>query len=601
MRSATRVACALAVVVVLFAVGTSCAATGGAGLALRSLSSSIGDDRVVLRQHTAVLGVAASSRHVFALTTRGLLAYDRVFARWSAPSSQVDEDLALAGVTQLRAAVLAADPIEEAVWIGVPGAVVLYRAQTGQVLRVTVVGQPEVIAFARGDADAYVRASGQWLRISRAGFATPLPGGIGTLALTIPPQLGEVYERHPALRGQLAFLLRDEFSGAIGAASVTAGTLSPDQSGEVWIGTRSDGLWRVDANFLRAEPLRYGVLDEMIGAVAIGEDGVWSGGQAVVRDGGLSFASRELRQFTWLGGGTQPVFDGRRTTALSIRGNVLWTGTDRGVVRVRLGETGDGNRDAGTRDAGIRGVGTRDVGSGTTQWGTLHGLPSERVTALVPRDEGAWVGTTRGLAFIHDTSPSSAGRGEAIAVALAGAPVRALVLSSGTLLIGSTDGVYAMSATPPSAGEVRETVRRLLPSLPAFRRPIDALAWSDSVLLVVTDQRAHLLPLRNVVGATGAIDSASLEGMRTHAAVPDHELAAVGPVVAAAVDGRAVWIAGARGLLAFARDAGVLRVLYAGQTLPENITALALDGEWAWVGTNNGLVRLRRARDGGLP
>jgi len=562
---------------VMVAAVSSCATTGVPGGAMRSRTVGT-DDRVVVRCHTDVLGVAASTRLVYVLSTRGLLLYDRVLSRWRAPSSRVDDDLELAGVARLRNAVLAADPMEEAVWIGVPGALVLYRAQIEQVQRITVVGQPELIAFARGDTDAYVRASGQWLRISRAGFVTPLVGGIGNVTLVWPPQLGDVYQQYPALRGQLPFLLRDESAPAGGFASVTSGTLSPDQSSDVWIGTRNDGLWRVDANFMHAERLRYGVLDDMIGAVAPGGEGVWTAGQGSARGGGLTFVHNDLQRFTWIDGGASAAFAGVRTTALAVRASRVWAGTDRGVVRVQLGAP-----------------------TGVTAWGALHGLPSDVVSAIVPRDNGAWVATSRGLAFIRDTSSNLSVRTDAIPVALVGQPVRSLLLVADTLLIGANDGLYVLSAREPLPDGGGMTPRRVWSAQPALDRPVQALATSDSLLLVVTDRRAVILSLREVIRPSIRPERGSVDSVLSRELISERDLASVGTVVAAAMDERSIWIAGSRGVLALARDGGVLRVLSVGTELPGDVTALALDDEWAWVGTNNGLVRVRRARAGGLP
>lgn len=567
--------------VVLVAAVSSCATTGAPGGAMRSRTVGT-DDRVVVRRHTDVLAVAASTRLVFALSTQGLLVYDRVLARWRAPSTRVHDDLELAGVTQLRTAVLAADPIEEAVWIGVPGAVVLYRAQVEQVQRIAVVGQPELIAFARGGGDAYVRASGQWLRISRAGFVMPLADGIGNVPLVQPPRLGDVYEQYPALRGQLPFLLRDDVAPAGGFASVTSGTLSPDQSSEAWIGTRSEGLWRVDANFMRAERLRYGLLDDMIGAVALGGGGVWTAGQGLTRGGGLTFVRNDLQRFAWVDGGASAVFAGVRATALAVRASRVWSGTDRGVVRVHLNATPDA---------------TPEV----TRWGALHGLPSELVTAIVPRDNGAWVATSRGLAFILDTSTNRSVRTDAITVAFVGQPVRSLLRVAETLLIGTNDGVYILAAREPVGDGGRAPPRRVLSTQPALGRPVQALASSDSLLLIVTDRRAIVLSLREAIGPARPPARGSVDSLVSRELIPERELAIVGTVVAAAMDARSIWIAGTRGVLAMARDGGVLRVISVGSELPGDVTALALDDEWAWVGTNNGLVRVRRAREGGLP
>ncbi len=570
---------------------TACATSGSAGGVIRS--SGIGaDDRLVIRRHTDVMGVAASPRHVFALTTQGLVVYDRVFGRWRTPPARVDDDLRLAGVDQLRLPVLAADPIEDAVWIGVPGAVVLYRAAVEQVQRFTVTGLPDAIAFARGDAsEAYVRASGQWLRVSRAGFVTPLSGGIGNVALVPPAGLEDVYRRHPALRGQLTFLLRDDRAPLRTMTQVLSGTLSPDRPSEAWIGTRGDGLWMVDASFMRAEPLRYGMLDDAVGALATGAGGVWSAGQGTTARGGLSFVDADLQRFSWHDGSGTTSLAGVRAFDLAVRGTSAWLATDRGVWRVRLGTT----------DA-------------VTQWGRLHGLPDDLVQTVLPRDDGAWLGTARGLAFVHDTAAPASVRGDVRAAAFAGQPVHALALVRDTLLAGTNSGLFALAVRPVS-DVVTDVVthaapRRVLPAMPALARPVRALAWSDSLLVVATDRMVHLLPVAAVLGgAREAVEPGTLRdtaGTRDSVdtallPITETDLRAIGAVFTAAIDARSVWIAGRGGVLAWSRQGGTARVLRTGAELAGAPTALALDDTWAWVGTGQGLVRVRRARDGGLP
>jgi ligand-binding sensor domain-containing protein len=73
-----------------------------------------------------------------------------------------------------------------------------------------------------------------------------------------------------------------------------------------------------------------------------------------------------------------------------------------------------------------------------------------------------------------------------------------------------------------------------------------------------------------------------------------------GPVVAVAMDGRALWVAGPNGVTVIARPGGAARYLPAGTELPGDVTSLALQPRWAWVGTRDGIVRYRREADGSI-
>lgn len=551
-----------------------CASAGGAsagGASVRAVpggavvSRSVGrDDRLVVRAHDDVFGVAVSSRHVFALSTGGLATFDRVFDRWLEPSVQVAEALQLAGTSRARFPVMAADPIEEAVWIGVPGGVVIYRPRVEQVVRVPVIGEPDVMAFARGgDGDAYVRSGGQWSRVSRAGFASLLPGGPGNVLLQMSTPLEAVYARHPALRAQLPFLVRDA-DGATMAARITTAAIAPDRPSEVWVGTIGDGLWQVDAGMQQARVMTYGVRDADIGALAIGAEGVWSAGQGSARAFALSFVHRDLQQFARRAHRGFANTSGMRVQQLVVRGLHAWLATDRGLWRLPL----EG------RDARL------------SQWRVSNGLPDDQVLVVLPRLEGAWVGTRRGLAFVPDAVEGE----ESSAVqrlGFDGEPVRALAMVGDRLFVGTPSGLFVREAR--AVGTAAHRVPGVLP------RPVSALAWHDSVLLVVSERAAELRTLTDAGQGDGV-------GSDVTAAV-DLAMTDIGVPLRAHVDARSLWIAGPVGVLAWRRDRlmDAPRLLRAGAELPAPVTDLVVGETWAWVGTREGVVRVRLAAEGGLP
>ncbi len=548
----------------LCAVVTGCAsvqAVPGGAVVSRSFGR---DDRLVVRAHDDVFAVAASSRHVFALSTGGLATFDRVFERWLEPSAQVAEAFELAGTSRARFMVMTADPIEEAVWIGVPGGVVIYRPRVEQVVRVQVIGEPEVIAFARGgDPDAFVRSGGQWSRISRAGFASPLPAGPGTATLQLPMSLEAVYARHPALRAQLPFLLRDA-AGASMAARITSAAIAPDRPSEVWVGTLGDGLWQVDAGMQQARALTYGVRDADIGALAIGADGVWSAGQGSARAFGLSFVHHDLQQFARRAHRGFANTSGMRVQQLVVRGLSAWLATDRGLWRLPL----EG----------------RDVP--LSQWRVSSGLPDDVVLSVLPRLEGTWVGTRRGLAFVSDAEPGIV-ESPVQRLGFEGEAVRALAIVGDRLYVGTPSGLFVREAR--AVGATAQRVHGVLP------RPVSALAWHDSVLLVVSERAAELRTLTEA-GQGEGVGSDSLARVEL-------AFAELGMPVRAHVDARTLWIAGTAGVLVWRRDRllEAPRLLRAGAELPAPVTDLVVGDTWAWVGTREGVVRVRLAAEGGLP
>ena len=101
-----------------------------------------------------------------------------------------------------------------------------------------------------------------------------------------------------------------------------------------------------------------------------------------------------------------------------------------------------------------------------------------------------------------------------------------------------------------------------------------------------------------------ATDDAVLElaprGGREPVRVPALDVAQVGRVTRLAIDDRAIVMAGTDGVVVLQRAGGV-RVLRVPNDLPAPALDVAMSRDWVWIATPEGLVRLRRAGDGGLP
>ncbi len=566
----------------------------GAGVPTPSVSAR---DLVVIRQHTDIVAVAATQRSVFALSTRGLVVYDRIFQQWCTPDARIVEDLAAAGVNDVRIRAIAADPVEDAVWLAVPGAVVIYRVAAAQVQRLAVVGQPDAIRFARGDAaDAYVRSAGRWLRVSRAGFVSELTTGLANIAFLPDAQLTDVYQRYPALRGQLPLLLRDrdDRGSSVAFARIAVAAFSAEQPSELYVGTLGDGLWSFNADFFTAAPMRYGLLDEVIGALAAGANGVWAAGQGQSFRGGLSFVAQDAQQFAWRVTDMGSTLRGLMVRDLVVRGPDAWAATDQGV-----------------RVLSVRGE------ANMRELTTLNGLPHNDVSSVLPLSEAAWIGTRGGLGFVRVALPDSLGNRTTESLtssvlsnvvevaALRGVPVNALARNESVLLVGTQRGVFTLNAGSPTA---TASVTPFQADNQSIQLPIRAVATSDSMALVVTDENAFLLPLADgITDGTTRVPPATRGAAQSSIAPDDRrfqnrtDIRVIGRVVAAALDDRSVWVAGERGVMAWGRDGAAPKLLRVGQEVPDLISDMLLDGPVVWIGTRQGLVRVPRARDGGLP
>jgi len=554
----------LALVALLACGGSGCAAAGTkVGDAGGAGGNGFRDDRVVLSRYNEVSGVAVGRRWAFVATPRGLAVFDRQFESWLPPLAPDDGYPRNTG----QRIVLAADPATDAVWIGGFGELVSYRPDIGAVQRSLVPGQVEVILFDSRDplGGAFVRSAGQWTRVTETGFTSPVdasqlpPAG----SRVVPPTPEQVFQEFPALRSFQGLLTRDE--GSLRSWPLSAVARAPERS-EVWLGTWGGGAFQVDPQFSTSRPRPFGLLTDDASAVALAADGVWIAGGASygTERGGLVFASTSLQQWRWLEQERGPLL-GTRANDLQVRGTRAWVATDRGVARLD----------------------TR-VGTDVRAWTGTNGLPADAVYAVAPRERGAWVGTARGLVWVSDSAARRAnGRAEDVsAPVVPDVRVRALLLTGDTLWIGSDGGLLLL---PPSRDvESARPVRAAAASQePRLLDPVTAIARSDSLVVIATRDALVRLDLR-----TGRLLPRLLMA----------DIGQLGGVAALAVDERTIWLAGPRGLLVVTRGADVVRFVPVGAgAVGAAVSDVVLAGEYAWVATTAGLVRLRRRADGTPP
>ncbi len=536
-----------------------CASSGSSSGDPRDLSSagSRADDFQFIGSFADVRAVAVSRRYVFSATPSGIGIYDRLFNAWQTPLSRDN------GFVGDQITAFAADPAEDAIWFGVPGALMSYRPQVEQLQRTLIVGVPDIIAFERAPTgDVLVRASGSWTRVSRSGLASPMIGVPSASAIVLPRTLSDVYAQFPQLRSQQSMLFRAQRADrGLRTYPVLSGATTPERVSEVWLGTAGDGLYKVDPTFQQATPLRFGPLESAVGALALAADGVWMAGRGTsVTRAGISYASNDLQRWRWIDGTIATPMLGVRAQVMAVRGPRAWIGTDRGLVRVQL-----------------------DAAESTRAWSTLDGLPDDRVYAIAATDSGAWAGTARGLVWISDSaSTRTLGVSNAL---LAGTAVYALQLIGDTRWMGTSAGLVSMPASAATSRGSVATLARPAGTDPALRRPVTALAWSDSVLLAATDDGVLQLALR---GSAPVDRIAAFEGRP------------VGAVSRLQMDDRTIWLVGSEGVRMLSRRSGGVQQLRVPADLPAAVTDLVASREWIWIGTTAGIVRLRRTGDGGV-
>jgi ligand-binding sensor domain-containing protein len=485
----------------------------------------------------------------------GIAAFDRDFERWLAPVAFEPSY----GV--LRRTVIAADPVEEGAWVASGGTLLYYRPSMHDVMRGAVPGEVYGFYFDVRDPSvgAYLRTSSGWMVATRTGLVSPVSASRVPSSTTAgASSLGEVYSAYPSLRGALPLLTRD---ADLRSWNVLSAAKSPDRD-EIWLGTAGGGLFRVDPLFLKSEQIPFGPLQTGTGALARDSAGVWMAGMdagGAIAHAGLAHASADLQSWRWL---ASPAISrslaGARAFALSVRGERLWVGTDRGVVAI----------DATRPESALR-------------WSATSGLPGDRVYDVAASDAGAWVAADGGLAFVASDASDRAARGESVRT-IRGASVRAysLLLAGDTLWVGSASGLFLVrGASPdslPRSVNVRDAAR--------LERPVYALAASDSLVAAATDRELLV------------IDVAAATLIPRFDAV---NIAPVSPVTAIAMDPRTIWLAGPGGVLVVTRASGAARLIAAPGAIPAEARDIVLDRDFAWVATARGVVRLRRASDGG--
>jgi hypothetical protein len=517
------------------------ACAGGATSEGRTLPLSGGrrDDLVTVSAHNEITHVAVGERLVFAATQRGVIIFDVLFRAWLPPFTGEDQ-------SRLAVTTLAADPAEDAVWIGAPGQVTYYRPRLDYAVSANIPGTPEEIFFDRGDlgAGAYVRLGSRYIRLPRGNV------GVYATATAVPPPEArlrsptarDVFREYPSLETFLPLLTRGD---GLEQWPASAATVAPGRS-EVWLGTRGNGLLRVDPTFNRAEHMPFGLLEPGVGALTLAADGVWSAGLGMPGErGGLVFASSDLQQWRWLDGPPSRPFVGTRVNALSVRQRTAWIGTTRGLLRMEL-----------------------DDDHRMTRWDAADGLPTDVVTTVVTSAAGTWVGTVNGLAFIEQSPRRVEPR----------VAIHDLLLWSDTLWIASATGVLALT--------LEDTVpRRLMVTETRLTRAASALARADSILAVAID------------GELIEVDLNSRRVLPPRAA----NVGALRRIVRLAMDANTIWLAGESGLIVVHRATGRSHQMTVGLALPGAVTDVVLMRDAAWVGTREGLVRIRRRADGMPP
>jgi ligand-binding sensor domain-containing protein len=254
---------------------------------------------------------------------------------------------------------------------------------------------------------------------------------------------------------------------------------------------------------------------------------------------GVTCFAPDFSNFTYLSGGLAGI-PGTQVRRMLLTRDAVWLATNAGALRIPRG------------------------GAAARQFTERDGLQSGDVRALARTSAGIWVGSGVGVAV----APEGDTRDPARPVALVAGSVLALAVTGDTLWIGSSLGLLVL---PPGAGAPVP----VLPELPALRSPVVALAVAGDTILAAFPTRLAL----RTGGAWRVVDPPGVS---------------IGRFTAAAPDARGFWLGGAQGLAFYQPASNVWRALTSTGDLPLPVLDVAAAGDYVWVATPGGVVRLLR-------
>jgi streptogramin lyase len=264
------------------------------------------------------------------------------------------------------------------------------------------------------------------------------------------------------------------------------------------------------------------------------------GALAIGRDGVWAAANGRLdrRGLTWVArdlATTRRIdFDFLSSRRLLDARNSLWLATEQGVLRI-------------------------DPATFQSQ---RFDLPDATCLARAP--DGVWVGTTRGLSIITADD-------RVVPIGSSGVPIVSLLSLRDTLWVGTTAGLGQVLPGADAITAVPELAER-----PSLRVPIYALAQLQDTVVLTTDRELlwrnpttrewKALPLPLGLGRPTAMT--------------------VGP-------GGGLWIGGTQGVAQFDLPRAAMHLHPVPLEIPAAVRDVASDGDYLWVATDSGLVRIQ--------
>jgi ligand-binding sensor domain-containing protein len=485
---------------------------------------------VVVGDFSTITSVAAASDRIYATSPDQLLIRQAQFREWEGTVDPPTPGL-LRGVF-----VSLADPLDNSLWLARPDAWIHYEPNLRLWTSGAAPGRISGIAFdlANPLGGLLLRTLGGWFEVTRGGATTTAASAPARPLLPVSGQ--QFLQAHPSVAAMSSSFL---LNGRMAQAEFTAAAQSFDRLGW-YLGTSGAGLFFLQEGAAIPEQLPFGVRGPSVTALFAAPGGIWAASERAGDNyAAMTYASADLREFRYLQGPPAtglPFAAARRVVGM---GRSLWLATDQGLARM-------------------------DPGSGRVEMiDRGRGLPDSRVYDVMSRQGWIGVATARGAARVSDSL-------EVFRVAPDfNDPAYAVSISADTTWIGTELGIFY------TVGRMGDLLRPSGTESPEFREPVVQISWLGDTLVALARDR---LFWRDSGG--GWHHDPDLTGV-------------LGTLRAMRVDGAGVWLAGEKGL-AFSRPGFPTSRVYGIGDIPADARDVAVDADYIWVATGNGLVRFAR-------
>jgi hypothetical protein len=489
-------------------------------------------DRSVIGDGSVVTAVAAAVDRVLVCTPGGVLSLDPIGRRWIGPYQAPDPG----ALSRARAALL--DPLDQSLWIQLPAGWLRFEPTLELWEQGVAPGPITQIAF---DADnptsgLFLLIGASWYQVPR-GSQFPIPASAPRRPVK-PLTFQDLMNQAVGLAGMSGGVFTDPRGRP---ARITSAAADPTGRGW-WVGTAGVGLLFLAYGQAIPERVPYGLPSASTAAVYAVPQGVWiATDQLNGQSPALSFLSSDLA--------TARSNEGPMATGLPFHavfkmtglGSSLWLGTDVGLLKF----TDDGHR-----------VERFDEG---------RGLPDARVYTVLARRGRVLAGTAHGLVAVDDSGrvsrlgPNFVDR------------VDALETVGDTVWVGGPRGPMIL---PPGREQLEWP--NGLDAAPAFRAPVLAMGRLGDTIVALTTERLEWRDPGTGAWSLGPMLESSLGRLLTM--VTWHGGA---------------FVAGDHAVAFVRLGALPAQPLSVPSEIPAPPRDLAIDDQYLWVATSQGLVRWR--------